>query len=500
MLSSLVNSVIILDEIQSLPLKNWTSLYYLINEISKNYNIYFVIMSATLPNFNELKLNREMSFNYETVHLINEPNKYFSHYLFDRTELKDGTTELNSEDEDFSFYFKDILQENFDMGYNKGLIVLNTIKMSKLVYHELYKLKNDFEIDLLNSSIIPSEKRKIIHKINNLDSTNSKYILVSTQSIEAGVDVSFDFVIRDFTTLDSIEQIRGRCNRSRELNKQFNDENKKGNVYITNIKRNDKLDHRYIYDKEEIDTKIKETESLIDNNLNYNYLNVLDYYGLISNNINQIQDDKETNFIFKDRDNVTSWNTLKFSEILDKNYGIHIIQKKNDQYSFFVSTEINILIGDDKSQSKSIEQMNIDEIKEFYRTNEDNFIFTLNEIEYLKNYESQFGVNLIRNNCVNGTKLIACYKKLINELKKDFGTKKILQKEFSSILYKFIFQVTGNEPEFEELISTQELEKIGYFYVISESKIGNTENNIYSMINGFNFDFIKKKDDSVEIY
>jgi len=121
-----------------------------------------------------------------------------------------------------------------EYSFNEGLIVLNTIKMSKLVYDELYELKEDygFEIDLLNSSIIPSEKRKIIHKINNMDSDNVRYILVSTQSVEAGVDVSFDFVIRDFATLDSIEQIRGRCNRSRELNKRFCDENKKGNVYI----------------------------------------------------------------------------------------------------------------------------------------------------------------------------------------------------------------------------------------------------------------------------
>lgn len=501
-LSSLANSVIILDEIQSLPLKNWTSLYYLINEISKHYNIYFIIMSATLPNFDELRLNKEVPFNYETVYLINEPNKYFSHHLFDRTELKNEITELNTDDDDFSFYFEDILEENFDISYNKGLIVLNTIKMSKLVYNELYELKKDygFEIDLLNSSIIPSEKRKIIHKINDMDSDNARYILVSTQSVEAGVDVSFDFVIRDFATLDSIEQIRGRCNRSRELNKRFHDENKKGNVYITNIKRNNRLDHRYIYDKEEIDIKIRETELLIDNNINYNYQNVLDYYELISNNINKIQDDKELNFVFKDRDNMISWNTLKFSELLDKNYGIHIIQKKKNQYSFFVAIEMDILIEDEGFQNKSIEQMDVAEIKEVYKSNKNNFIFTLNEIEYLKNYNYEYGANLIKNNSVDGAKLIECYEKQIKDFKNDIGAKKILQKEFSSILHKFIFQVSGNEPEFNDLIETQELKKIGYFNVIPNEKIGNGEKCIYSMKNGFNFDFMKNENDSVEIH
>ena len=445
-------------------------------------------MSATLPNFNELKLNKEVPFDYETVHLIDEPNKYFSHHL-------------NTDDGNFSFYFEDILEENFKIGYNKGLIVLNTIKMSKLVYNELYELKEEyrFEIDLLNSSIIPSEKRKIIHKINNMNSDNARYILVSTQSVEAGVDVSFDFVIRDFATLDSIEQIRGRCNRSRELNERFCDENKKGNVYIINIRRNYRLDHRYIYDKEEIETKIKETEVLLDNNLNYNYQNVLDYYGLVSNNINKIQDDKETNFIFKDRDNMVSWNTLSFSELLDKNYGIHIIQKKNNQYSFFVATEMDILIDNKEFQNRSIETIGLDELSKIYENDENNFIFTLNEIKYLKDYQSKYGVNLIKNNSINGSKLIECYIKCIKKLEKDIGAKIILQKEFSSILYKFIFQVTGNEPEFEELIITQELKKRGYFYVIPEDKIGNCEEHIYSMKNGFNFDFMKKENDSVKI-
>lgn len=498
-ISALANSIIILDEIQSLPLKNWTSLYYLINELSKNYNIYFIIMSATLPNFDKLKLNKEAPFDYETVHLINKPNKYFSHYLFDRTELKNEITELNTEDEDFSFYFEDILDENFQIGYNKGLIVLNTIKMSKLVYNELHNLKEEykFEIDLLNSSIIPAEKREIIHKINNMDSDNTRYVLVSTQSVEAGVDVSFDFVIRDFATLDSIEQIRGRCNRSREINKRFCDENKKGNVYITNIKRNNKLDHRYIYDKEEIDTRIKETEVSLENNLNYNYKSVLNYYELVSSNINHVQDDKETNFIFKDRDNINSWNTLKFSELLDKDYGIHIIQKKNNQYSFFVATKLNILIDNKEFQNKSIETMSINTLSKLYENDMKNFIFTLNEIKYLKAYENKYNVALIKDNSVNGVELIKCYDKCIKKFKKDIGAKIIIQKEFSSILYKFIFQVTSND--FDDLIETQELDKVGYFYVIPERKIGSSENCIYSMENGFNFEFMKNENDSVEI-
>ena len=236
---------------------------------------------------------------------------------------------------------------------------------------------------------------------------------------------------------------------------------------------------------------------MLDNNFNYNYQNILDYYKLVSNNVNQIQDDKETNFVFKDRDNMVSWNALKFSELLDKNYGIHIIQKENNQCSFFVATELNILIDNKEFQNKSIATMSINELSKIYENDKDNFIFTLNEIKYLKAYESKYKVNLIKNNSVDGSKLIEYYSKCKKKLKEDIGTKIIIQKEFSSILYKFIFQVTSND--FEDLIETQELEGWDYFYVIPEEKIGNGKKYIYSIKNGFNFDFMKKENDSIEI-
>ena len=167
--------------------------------------------------------------------------------MFSRTEIKDEikTFEFNEENyEDFIEYLWDIIQKNFNQGFTKGLMVFNTIKSSRLVFEKLSEFMEDklwedesldwgdVEIDLLNSSLMPSTKREIISKINNFDD-NQKYILISTQSIEAGVDVSFDFVVRDFAIIDSIEQVRGRCNRSRELNKRFNDEFIKGNVYLT---------------------------------------------------------------------------------------------------------------------------------------------------------------------------------------------------------------------------------------------------------------------------
>ncbi len=490
---ALTNSVIILDEIQSLPLKNWTSLYYLINELSNNFNIYFIIMSATLPEFDELKINKNIKFDYDTTYLINNPEKYFSHPLFNRTEIKGKIKELEADElSDFHDYFNSILKGNFQRGYKKGLVVLNTIKMSKLTFECLKCMKEEygFEIDLLNSTIIPSEKRKIIYKINQMQNED-RYILVSTQSIEAGVDVSFDFVVRDFATLDSIEQIQGRCNRGRELNQKFHDESVKGNVHIINIKRKNRYDHRYIYDKEETEVKISKTMEIIQNFPNYRYEHVLEYYNTISTHLNQIQDKDEENFVFMDRNNLEFWNRMRYSDLTDKKYGIQIIQS-NMQYSFFVATEIAIPIIKKLPYDNTIESMNPVEFSEIYKNNEEKFVFTSNEINYLKNYENEYDAHIIKNNNIDGSELINCYGKYIKKFENDFSAKKIIQKEFSSILYKFIFQVAGDKHE--DLVETQGLRKIGYFYVIPDEMIGEGVNKIYSLKNGFNFDFMEEND------
>jgi len=503
-LSSLINSVVILDEVQSLPLRNWTSLYYLLNEISRNYNIYFIIMSATLPEFDKLKLTKEDDLNYENVKLIKNPGKYFSHRLFDRTEIKNKIEKIDISKNTVNLhnYLDKILNDNFRNGYNKGLIVLNTIKTSRLIFEELIKIKErsglNFRVDLLNSSIIPSEKKKIITKINTMRKTDENYILVSTQSIESGVDVSFDFVIRDIATLDSIEQVRGRCNRNRELNEK--DENKKGNAYLINIKRGKKQDHEYIYNKEEKDTKITETQNILEKSINYTYEDILKYYHNVSDCINLMQDQKEENFIFKDRDNINYWNEMKYSDIQDKGYGIHIIQKEMEQNSFFVEAKVDILFDWEKiflslKIDNSFEKMDERELKKKYKLiskdYKNNFIFTLKELQYLKKQEEKFEIRILRKNCVNGNKVIEVYKKLMENVK-NVSYKKIIEAEFSSILYKFIFQVTANIDS--SILESIGLEKIGFFYVIQKERIGNNEGDIYSLENGFNFEFFKNID------
>ena len=399
-LSSLANSVIILDEIQSLPLKNWNSLYYIINELAENYNIYFIIMSATLPNFDKLMLDSKTEFNYTNISLISNPSKYFNHYLFDRTEIKEDikSFELNEDSyEECIEYLWTIIQENFNQDYNRGLMVFNTIKSSRLVYDKLSEFIEEkieenssmnlkgLEIDLLNSSLMPSTKREIISKINNL-AQDKKYILISTQSVEAGVDVSFDFVVRDFAIIDSIEQIRGRCNRSREINKRLDeegniDESKKGNIYLTKlIHKNKRHFFEYIYNEDEMKTRILSTKNLLDNNLSYSFSDINEYYFNVSNSINSIHDEKEKSH-FIDRDNIKYLNRMNYSKLMDIKTGINIIEDNQMQCSIFVCTDVNVF---SIKLDTNIFDLDVDKFEDFFIKHKEKSIFSLNE------YDPQF--------------------------------------------------------------------------------------------------------------
>jgi len=429
--------------------------------------------------------------------LINNPSKYFNHYLFDRTEIKGDIKSFELNEDSYAEYIEylwTIIQENFNQGYNKGLMVFNTIKSSRLVYDKLSDFieekreENDslnlegFDIDLLNSSLIPSTKREIISKINNFDD-DKKYILISTQSVEAGVDVSFDFVVRDFAIIDSIEQIRGRCNRSREINKRF-DESKKGNIYLTKlIHKNKKHFYEYIYNEYELKTRIFSTINLLDKKLSYSFSDINDYYLSVSNSINLIHDEKEKSH-FIDRDNIKYLNKMIYSKLMDIETGIHIIEANQMQCSIFVCSDVNVF---SEKLDTNIFDLDVDNFDDFFIKHEGKSIFSLNELKFIKTID--FEEELYGFNCIHGDSLLNYYKLLLNNIDKenDYFHYRLLQKEFSSIFYKFIINVSLNPNDnlFSEI--DEGLEKIGYFYVLPNNKLGDDEYDLYSLERGFNY-------------
>ena len=118
---------------------------------------------------------------------------------------------------------------------------MNTIRTSIEIYSFIKdEFEDEAEIYYLSTNIIPKER---LRRIKNIKKSKNRKIIISTQMIEAGVDIDIDRVYRDFGPMDSINQTAGRCNREWG--------GKKGVVTLVNLVNEDHYDRPfagYIYD------------------------------------------------------------------------------------------------------------------------------------------------------------------------------------------------------------------------------------------------------------
>jgi len=213
----LKDAVVILDEPQSIPPEYWQGFGETLTFLSEKLGTYFILMTATQPKIAKgVELAPKTSFpkNRHIYHISDEKK-----YLSDIKPLVENKSNKSS------------------------LIILNTKKEALNVYIELRNtLRNN--LFFLSAWVIPSERIKRINKLKELESKNEPRNLISTQVVEAGVDLDFDYVIKDLSPFDSIIQAAGRCNR--------NMRNKIGEIYVMEIIDENNIHGRsycsYVYD------------------------------------------------------------------------------------------------------------------------------------------------------------------------------------------------------------------------------------------------------------
>ncbi len=204
--SSLIDSIVILDEIQSLPIEV-TSIFNLsMNFITNVMNTTVVLCTATQPVYDSKTIKHQLNYggkNAEPVDLVTiseEERKVFTRTVLKKFDEADGKTSLIE------------LSEYILKKQESILIIVNTKSTVRKLYH-LLKDKTDLPIYQLSTNMCPQHRLDIIKEIKEKLNSNSPLICVSTQLIEAGVDVDFNHVIRSYSGIDSIVQAAGRCNR-----------------------------------------------------------------------------------------------------------------------------------------------------------------------------------------------------------------------------------------------------------------------------------------------
>lgn len=189
----LKNSVVVIDEAQAIPYNFRKDFILLCEIISQRLGTIFIFMSATMPIIKSENFKEISNLDY-----FSKQDRYVIKWL-----------DISGEEE--------LLEKICETARDKNtLVVVNTIKKAQELF---VKLRDKFTCFCLNGYMYDDHKRATIEAVrcavnkSKVDPLASKILLISTQSIEAGVDLDFDIGFREVSPISSIIQTAGRVNR-----------------------------------------------------------------------------------------------------------------------------------------------------------------------------------------------------------------------------------------------------------------------------------------------
>lgn len=205
----LANSVIIFDEVQTIPI-NMVHLFNLaLRFLVHTCGATVVLCTATQPPLNQLdNPYRALTIHSEQQIIQNEPELFERLKrveVFDKRKVGGWSTEEVAELTEAQLHEK-----------GSVLAVVNTKKSARALYQAVVDRKIPcIHLYHLSTNMCPAHRLKVLNKIKaKLKSKTAKPVIcISTQLIEAGVDIDFGAVIRYLAGMDSIAQSAGRCNR-----------------------------------------------------------------------------------------------------------------------------------------------------------------------------------------------------------------------------------------------------------------------------------------------
>ncbi|WP_035276725.1 CRISPR-associated helicase/endonuclease Cas3 [Desulforegula conservatrix] len=205
---NIANSVIILDEAQMLPAPFLLPCLETLKEISAVYDSTVVLCTATQP---ALDYSDNFKNGLKNVtEIAPDPSRLYEEFRRVATENLGDLTD-------------DELVERV-AGFRQVLCIVNTRKQARILCE---KISEKVESIHLSALMCPAHRSKVLNKIREKLKNGTECRVISTQLVEAGVDLDFPVVYRCIAGIDSIAQAAGRCNREGRLSE-------KGHVYVFN--------------------------------------------------------------------------------------------------------------------------------------------------------------------------------------------------------------------------------------------------------------------------
>lgn len=423
----LANSVVVIDEIQSYPPSTWNAIAYFIVNYAEMLNIKFVVMSATLPKIGDIVDTNKF------VYLLRDKNQYFlnpnfcSRVKFDYSLLSMDKPQGADEKTHYLHQLKNVLLDKSSQYAASNITNPNSVHV--IIEFIYKKTASDFyalfagnaffdEILLLSGTILEPRRRDIIHKLKSNEYREKKILLISTQVVEAGVDIDMDLGFKDKSIIDSEEQLAGRINRNVK---------KKGCVL-------------YLFDCDR-------AVSIYGTDERYKLMNEMDfeYYRMIIEN--------------KDFDNL-------YQKVIEK-----IMRNNQSRYT----ENINTLKQD-------IQRLNFSRINEDLKIIDADttsvFVPLSLDIDYFKgHFDTLDDLSIPYDETVDGRNVWEKYESLIFSQDEDFVRNRINRQKILGIMSYYIFSIFSHGKDFE-LLRTYGEEKYGFLYLENFREVYSLDNGI----------------------
>ena len=204
---NIARSIVILDEVQTLPRNFVQPILSMIEDLANNWQTTFLFCTATQPAFEKSK-ERDPRWAPGTVQeIMPHPRELFGQLQRVEVEWPHGKSTWNTVAAGL-------------IAAGRALCVVNTRRHAVALFREVSGNPDvdDASIFHLSTRMCPAHRLETIERIRTrLGDPLARCLLVSTQLVEAGVDLDFPVVYRAVGPLDSIAQAAGRCDREGRL-------------------------------------------------------------------------------------------------------------------------------------------------------------------------------------------------------------------------------------------------------------------------------------------
>lgn len=201
-LHNIAKSVIILDEAQMLPRQVLLPCLEALRELAANYGCTVVLCTATQPALTDAETFKKAKL--EPIEIAPEPTALYED--FRRVQVQ-----VEQESMDSWALAERLAKEE------QALCIVNTRRQAREVFQALRELTGPKGVFHLSALMYPRHRSEKIRRIRKALAQGEMCRCISTQLIEAGVDVDFPVVWRAMAGIDSLAQAAGRCNREGRL-------------------------------------------------------------------------------------------------------------------------------------------------------------------------------------------------------------------------------------------------------------------------------------------